>query len=115
MKYYPPSLNCTWRITVPKGHLVNLTIQKLDWIDNCADYIVFFDGLSLSDHVITTYCGINSPTTEVIHSRDWYMTVHFVSDTEYYGRFEGFNATFIAQPMENLTPFEGNGNGRCSR
>ena len=43
------------------------------------------------------------------------MTVHFVSDAEYYGGFEGFNAPFIAQPMENLTPLEGIGNGRYIR
>ena len=79
MEYYPPNLNCIWRITVPKGHFVNLTMQKfkLGWIDNWADDIAFFDGLSLSDDVITTYYSIDSLTAEVIHSRDPHTTVQF--------------------------------------
>ena len=101
MKYYPPNLNCIGRITVTEGHFENLAIQKfkLDWIDNFPGYLAYFDSLSLSDDVITTYCGIDSPSAEAIHSRNRYMTVHFVSDAEYHGRFEDFNATFIAQPM----------------
>lgn len=97
MRYYPPSLNCTWRITVPKEHSVYLMITKFELyrIDNCVDYVELFDGLSLSDRRITKLCGYNSPP-DVVQSSGQHMTVRFVSDEVFYGRFEGFEASFIA-------------------
>lgn len=100
MKYYPPNLNCTWFITVPEGSNVYLMITRFNLDPICGDSIEFLDGPPLHPNErLATLCG-SSSVPDVVRSRSRYMTVKFMSDAEYNGRYEGFEFKFKAVPEE---------------
>uniref|UniRef100_A0A8C4RUP8 CUB domain-containing protein n=1 Tax=Erpetoichthys calabaricus TaxID=27687 RepID=A0A8C4RUP8_ERPCA len=84
---YPHYRFCTWRITVPVGRRVTLTIIdlrleqhvgcNLDSVCNF-DSVTIMNGASTSSPVLGRYCGTNSPGT--VHSGSNKLLVVFISD-----------------------------------
>uniref|UniRef100_A0A8C5PBH1 Cubilin n=1 Tax=Leptobrachium leishanense TaxID=445787 RepID=A0A8C5PBH1_9ANUR len=79
---YPHNRVCEWRITVPLGRRVTLTINDLRLQDtqNCdSDYITVYNGFHNKSPVIAKLCGDVSQGTEMRSSGNT-MKVVFVTD-----------------------------------
>ncbi|KAL3836256.1 hypothetical protein ACJMK2_021695 [Sinanodonta woodiana] len=93
---YANDLDCRWTIFVGDNKVVKLTIRNME-IENHAtcryDFIRVYDGLSMEDPVIGTYCGNNTPSA--ITSTSNVLLVQFYTDGSIAQR--GFNATYAQE------------------
>ncbi|KAM4705286.1 LOW QUALITY PROTEIN: cubilin [Rhinophrynus dorsalis] len=79
---YPHNRVCEWRITVPVGRRVTLTINDLrlqDQQDCDSDYIAVYNGFQNQSPILNKLCGSVGPNTEVRSSGNT-MKVIFVTD-----------------------------------
>ncbi|MGH0150723.1 UNVERIFIED_CONTAM: hypothetical protein FKN15_032572 [Acipenser sinensis] len=79
---YPHSRLCEWRITVPEGRRVTLTINdlRIEEHQNCNyDYVAVYNGILLSAPMLARYCGDVDSGTQVKSSGNT-MAVVFVTD-----------------------------------
>ncbi|KAK6490308.1 cubilin [Huso huso] len=79
---YPHSRVCEWRITVPEGRRVTLTINdlRIEEHQNCNyDYVAVYNGILLSAPMLARYCGDVDSGTQVKSSGNT-MAVVFVTD-----------------------------------
>ncbi|XP_063777593.1 cubilin [Pseudophryne corroboree] len=93
---YPHSRVCEWRITVPEGRRVTLTINDLQLQDhqNCDyDYIAVYNGYHSQSPLLDKLCGNVEPET-VVRSSGRTMKVSFVTDGSVSSG--GFRATFTS-------------------
>ncbi|KAE8596094.1 hypothetical protein XENTR_v10015965 [Xenopus tropicalis] len=91
---YPHNRVCEWRITVPAGRRVTLTINALLLQDqqNCDyDYVAVYNGYQNQSPLLRKLCGNVAPETEVKSSGNT-MRVIFVTDGSVSSG--GFLATF---------------------
>lgn len=81
--YYSNNIECTWRITAPKGHVIHLKFEAFRMEDDpvCAnDFVEVRDGGELSSHVIGRYCGHVYP--EIVESSTNKLLVQFSSNDD---------------------------------
>ncbi|KAM5158320.1 cubilin [Mantella aurantiaca] len=93
---YPHDRVCEWRITVPEGRRVTLTIHNLQLQDqqNCDyDYVAVYNGYQNQSPLLDQLCGNIAPDT-VIRSSGNTMKVLFVTDGSVSNG--GFKATFTS-------------------
>ena len=90
---YPNNAQCTWQITVPRGHHVMLTFLEFSLEPGCfTDHVDIRDGVSSASPLKGTFCGGLKPP--VMYSSGQSLWVHFVSDEDF--THEGFQAEYQA-------------------
>ncbi|XP_064410135.1 cubilin [Latimeria chalumnae] len=93
---YPHSRVCEWRITVPEGRRVTLTINdlRLEAHFNCIfDYVAVYNGLQPNSPRLQKFCGHVAPTTQVRTSGN---TMRVVFNTDMSVSAGGFSATYTS-------------------
>jgi len=96
---YYSNANCYWMITTNVGTTVNVKFQDFhlegreEGVDQCYDYLAFYDVLPKKTKEIGLYCGNKLPSE--IRSQTNVMRIHFFSDGTVTRK--GFNLTFSAQ------------------
>ncbi|XP_075068011.1 cubilin [Mixophyes fleayi] len=93
---YPHNRVCEWRITVPEGRRVTLTINdlQLQADQNCDyDYMAVYNGFHKQSPLLDKLCGSLAPDT-VVRSSGRTMKVLFVTDGSVSSG--GFRATFTS-------------------
>ncbi|XP_053569959.1 cubilin [Bombina bombina] len=93
---YPHNRECQWRITVPEGKLVTLTINDLRIQDHPScdyDYVAIYNGFQDKSPMIVKLCNNVAPDTEVKSSGNT-MKVIFVTDGSVSNG--GFMATYTS-------------------
>ncbi|KAM6953504.1 cubilin [Aplochiton taeniatus] len=95
---YEPRLDCVWTIDMPVHKVINLTFSSFDLERPSGtvcryDYVKIYDGDSLSNPLLGTFCGNTLPAS--VQSSSNFLTVRFVSDGVV--QKAGFNATYRAQ------------------
>ena len=95
---YPPDMNCSWLITVPKGKIVKLIFKRFQLDVNnmgpCGDYVEVLDGKHISSKRLGKYCGDAEERPGTFRSSGRHMRVNFLSDSNDLERYKGFEATF---------------------
>ncbi|KAK3729262.1 hypothetical protein QZH41_011898, partial [Actinostola sp. cb2023] len=97
---YPGSLNCTWRITSPAGHLVQLIFTDFDTLRDqgslrsCkySDSLNIYDSHSEFVNLVGKYCGSTVPADVVSSGRYLYLTFSGV----FYATRKGFRIEYRA-------------------
>ncbi|XP_077124414.1 cubilin [Ranitomeya variabilis] len=93
---YPHNRVCEWRITVPEGKRVTLTIHDLQLQDHqsCTnDYVAVYNGYRHQSPLLAKLCGNIAPDT-IIRSSGNTMKVSFITDGSVSSG--GFQATFTS-------------------
>ncbi|CAN0306246.1 unnamed protein product [Lampetra planeri] len=93
---YPPNRDCLWRITVPPGHRVLLSLQHLDLekAPLCRyDALTLHDGATPAAPRLARYCGTAPPGS--VHSTGPALLLRMSTDGENAGT--GFLASFTAE------------------
>ncbi|KAM4028087.1 cubilin isoform 1-T1 [Anomaloglossus baeobatrachus] len=93
---YPHNRACEWRITVPEGRRVTLTIHDLQLQDHqsCSeDYVAVYNGYRHQSPLLEKLCGNLAPDT-IIRSSGNTMKVSFITDGSVSSG--GFQATFTS-------------------
>ncbi|EDO43187.1 predicted protein, partial [Nematostella vectensis] len=93
--YYPGSMSCTWRISVPVGNVIRLTFIMFDLEDDplCArDFLELMDGGQDSRMSIGRFCGNRYPLS--IMTATSRLKIVFTS-TAFSGR-QGFRLRYDA-------------------
>ncbi|KAJ8280235.1 hypothetical protein GJAV_G00052160 [Gymnothorax javanicus] len=102
-KPYPHQQLCTWRISVPEGHVIRLAFQNfsLETQDVCEfDYVEVHDSANTGDgHVLGRFCGTSLPPE--LTSSGPVMTLLFVADEGVAD--SGFYATYRAITLSERT------------
>ncbi|KAG8573749.1 hypothetical protein GDO81_012532 [Engystomops pustulosus] len=94
--FYPHNRVCEWRITVPEGRRVTLTIDDLrvqDHQDCNNDYVAVYNGYRNQSPLLEKLCGYEAPGTAIQSSGNT-MKVLFITDGSIASG--GFQATFTA-------------------
>lgn len=74
---YPDSLQCTWRITVPAGKIVRLTLKNM--MLGSKDYIELRNGFRENSSLVARYADYEASVLQ-LYSSDRYVLVTFVPD-----------------------------------
>ncbi|XP_066440814.1 cubilin [Eleutherodactylus coqui] len=93
---YPHDRVCEWRITVPEGKRVTLTIKDLhlqDHQDCNNDYVAVYNGYRSQSPLLEKLCGTVAPGVTISSSGNT-MRVLFITDGSVSSR--GFRATFTS-------------------
>ncbi|KAG9476560.1 hypothetical protein GDO78_003221 [Eleutherodactylus coqui] len=93
---YPHDRVCEWRITVPEGKRVMLTIKDLqlqDHQDCNNDYVAVYNGYRSQSPLLEKLCGTVAPGVTISSSGNT-MRVLFITDGSVSSR--GFRATFTS-------------------
>ena len=88
---YPDDSDCTWLITVPARHKVELSFDLIQ-LEAGFDFVDVYDGPTTKSNLIKRLHGVAKP--KPISSSDNQMTVRFRSDESY--QMKGFFARFRA-------------------
>ncbi|XP_065058970.1 matrilin-2-like [Rhopilema esculentum] len=113
---YPRSIMCSYQITVPEKHIVELAITDIqieggEKKGSCQfDYVEIFDGDLES--LIGRFCGSYSPVAGRIYSTSRTMFLRFFSDQSVTGR--GFKAVFKAKLFRRCAENNGDCEQVCS-
>ncbi|XP_072010324.1 cubilin [Engystomops pustulosus] len=94
--FYPHNRVCEWRITVPEGRRVTLTIDDLriqDHQDCNNDYVAVYNGYRNQSPLLEKLCGYEAPSAAIQSSGNT-MKVLFITDGSIASG--GFQATFTA-------------------
>uniref|UniRef100_A0AAY3ZWK1 Procollagen C-endopeptidase enhancer n=1 Tax=Denticeps clupeoides TaxID=299321 RepID=A0AAY3ZWK1_9TELE len=106
-KNYPPSISCSWLITVEPDMVVEVTFDKFDVESDtyCRfDYVAFFNGGEKEDsRLIGKYCGDTAPQSVVSNGN--VLLVQFVSDPTVTS--DGFMANYHSIPQGSKSPTTG--------
>ena len=90
-QFYPPDSDCTWKISVPLKHKVELTFDSIR-LEPRYDYVDVYDGPSASSTRLARLYGIRNPGRLLASGNQ--MLVRFRSDENVENR--GFLARFRA-------------------
>lgn len=118
LTYYPPNMYCRWLIIAPEGKFVELTFKRIQIGERrCSGYRCYVTVCPEGEYVqvwsgnrTTKYCGTLTENTENIKYREntehhfhipkpirssgQNMTVIFMSDSDDFPKYTGFEATF---------------------
>ncbi|XP_055859624.1 uncharacterized protein LOC106051838 isoform X2 [Biomphalaria glabrata] len=100
---YYNNANCTWTVTVQKGHVISLLIEDFEleshnWCAN--DYITVYDGSTTQSSIVGKYCS-ERDIPSLIRSSSSELLVEFKSDA--HNNFRGFNISYSSHLCENFT------------
>ncbi|KAH3692443.1 hypothetical protein DPMN_194284 [Dreissena polymorpha] len=94
---YEAFLDCRWLIMGANNKVIRLNIMpgfNLENHTDCVyDYLKIYDGMTIDDPLIGTYCGLSYPS-EIVSTSN-VLLVQFYSDGSMEG--PGFNATYTQQ------------------
>ncbi|XP_031549095.1 CUB domain-containing protein 2-like [Actinia tenebrosa] len=98
---YPNNIQCTWKITVPRGKTIKLTIDYMSMESSLfctADYLQVRDGYYSTSTKKGDYCG---STRLTITSSSRYLWVRFRSDHQYTAK--GFSLSYSTREESSST------------
>lgn len=102
---YPSNMQCTWKITVPSGKKIRLSIDYMSMQSKLfctADYLQVRDGYYSTSSKKGDYCG---STRKTIYSSGRYMWIRFRSDHLY--NYKGFKLSYSTQESSSMYSFVG--------
>ncbi|XP_014254813.1 cubilin-like [Cimex lectularius] len=102
---YDNNLNCFWKITVPIGNQIQLTIIDLDleMLQNCVDYIEIFDGKNNQAPSLGQFCSKADIKTITSKSNTIFLAFH----TDSLDTGTGFHLSYITICNRTITGFKG--------
>ncbi len=82
-------MRCFWKISVPSGYRILLKFYDFR-TEFCDDFVQVFDGSSVNDTLMGTFCGVVKPRKLISSSN--FMAIKFSSDIS--SNYRGFSAEY---------------------
>ena len=99
---YPSGSRCSWRITAPEGHRIQVVIDSfalrqndLGHCNELMDHVRFLDGGTISSSVIGLYCGSHRPFTIQSSGRDMFIQFNSNNDLNQRDTRQGFHGIYV--------------------